>query len=173
MVNLLFLVLLYCQAKIRVKSALFPHKLYDPGGHLKKCRSPGQEKCWKSASESAGPNGVPRVPSPMLPLYRRGARSTFFGTFFGTPFRTGTFRSTFSALFLAGASALLSMAARIVTQASVPFEPSNCRRRMLSQTSPQNPRLRPDRDGRKKRRSNTESTHALDTLVAPYRAILR
>ena len=28
---------------------------YNPGGHLKKCRSPGQEKCRKSASESAGP----------------------------------------------------------------------------------------------------------------------
>ena len=30
-------------------------KSYDPAGHLKKCRSPGQEKCRKSASESAGP----------------------------------------------------------------------------------------------------------------------
>ena len=32
-----------------------PGKNYDPGGHLKKCRSSGQEKCRKSASESAGP----------------------------------------------------------------------------------------------------------------------
>ena len=30
-------------------------KAYNSGGHLKKCRSPGQEKCRKSASESAGP----------------------------------------------------------------------------------------------------------------------
>ena len=28
---------------------------YNPGGHLKKCRSRGQEKCRKSASEGAGP----------------------------------------------------------------------------------------------------------------------
>ena len=28
---------------------------YDPGDHLKKCRSPDLEKCRKSASESAGP----------------------------------------------------------------------------------------------------------------------
>ena len=28
---------------------------YNPADHLKKCRSPGQEKCRKSASESAGP----------------------------------------------------------------------------------------------------------------------
>ena len=33
---------------------MFEPLYYDPGGHLKKCRSPGQEKCRKSASESAG-----------------------------------------------------------------------------------------------------------------------
>ena len=88
---------------------------YDPGGHLKKCRSPGQEKCRKSASESAGSKRGAEGsaeksalgPVSYATLHRRGARSTFFGTFLGTPFRTGTFRSTFSALFLAGASALL------------------------------------------------------------------
>ena len=34
---------------------VFNVKGYNPGGHLKKCRSPGQEKCRESASESAGP----------------------------------------------------------------------------------------------------------------------
>ena len=68
-------------------------------------------------------NWVPRkVPKKVLGVPRLcrgsigdGTRSTFSGTFLGTPFRTGTFRSTFSALFLARASALLWMAARIVT----------------------------------------------------------
>ena len=45
------------------------------------------------------PKKVLRVPSPMLPLHRRGTRSTFFGTFLGTPFRTGTSRSTFFGTF--------------------------------------------------------------------------
>ena len=37
------------------------------GMDLKKCRSPGQEKCRKSASESAGPKRVPgEVPKKVL-----------------------------------------------------------------------------------------------------------
>ena len=44
------------------------------------------------------PKKVLRVPSPMLPLYRRGARA-FFGTFLGTPFWTSTFLSAFSGTF--------------------------------------------------------------------------
>ena len=88
----------------------------NPGGHLKKCRSPDQEKCRKSAWESAGPKRAAEESAEKLcsgslayveVVLGDGTRSTFFGTFLGTPFRTGTFRSTFSALFLARASALL------------------------------------------------------------------
>ena len=61
----------------------------------------------RSTSESAGPKRgaeesaekVLGVPSPILLLHRRGARSTFFGTFLGTSFRTGTFRSTLFGTF--------------------------------------------------------------------------
>ena len=79
-------------------------KGYDPGGHLKKCRSPGQEKCRKKCfgkcrSETGCRGKCLRVPSPILHLHRRGAQSTFVGTFLGTPFRTGTFRSTFIGTF--------------------------------------------------------------------------
>ena len=63
----------------------------------------GQEKCRKSASESAGLKRgaegsaakVLQVRSPMLPLHRRGAWSTFLGAFLGTPFRTGTSKHFF------------------------------------------------------------------------------
>ena len=45
-----------------------PHP-YNPGGHLKKCRSPGQEKCRKSASESAGPKRGASESAPGLRAY--------------------------------------------------------------------------------------------------------
>ena len=91
----------------RTSKSLRRLQIYDPGGHLKKCRSPGQEKCRKSASESAGPKRGAEGSAEKSALGSRllyylyiGAepRSTFFGTSLGTPFRTGTFRSTFSAL---------------------------------------------------------------------------
>ena len=77
-------------------------------GHLKKCRSPGQEKCRKSASESAGVKRGAKESAEKSASgcscrgsTDDGTQSTFFGTFPGTPFHAGTFRSTFSALFLA------------------------------------------------------------------------
>ena len=62
------------------------------------------KKCFRKCRSETGCRGKCRkkcsgLPSPILPLHRRGARSTFFGTFLGTPFRTGTFRSTFFGTF--------------------------------------------------------------------------
>ena len=66
-------------------------------------------------------NGVPRkVPKKALrasisyatSTWARSPERTLFGTFLDTRFRSGTFRSTFSALFLAGASALLYLDGR-------------------------------------------------------------
>ena len=97
----------------------FSEALYDyaPGGHLKKCRSSGQEKSQKSASgwkcwSETGCQGKCRKKCSgsrlLYCLYvgaERGALVSALSS--APPFRTGTFRSTFSALFLAGDSALL------------------------------------------------------------------
>ena len=98
-----------------LRPVIFGVKTYDPGGHLKKSRSPARKSAEKVLREVPVRNGVPRkVPKKVLRAPRLcrgsigdGARSTFFSTFLGTLFRTGTSRSTFSALFLAGASGLL------------------------------------------------------------------
>ena len=77
--------------------------LQNPGDQLQKCRSPEQEKCQKSASESAGPKRgaeesaekVLRASSLIIGSTEARSPKHFFGTFLGTPFGAGTFRSTF------------------------------------------------------------------------------
>ena len=124
---------------IIVREEKFVYQYYDPGDHLKRCRSPDLEKCRKSASESADPKrgaegsaekSAPGSVSLCKSSIGDGTRSTNLSTSLGDPFRAGTFRSTFSALFQVGVSAPLQMVARVVIP--VPDPP----KKMMGKKSP-------------------------------------
>ena len=94
--------------------------------HLKKCRSPGREKCRDDCFGKCWPQTGCRgncrkevllVPSPRLYYTSTETRNPkhFFGTFLGTPFGTGTFRSTLLGTFsLWGLRHFFKMVAKVV-----------------------------------------------------------